>query len=37
VSSLEARGLSLLDGADPQEEHRVYSDSGDDHEALASL
>ena len=37
VSSREARGLSLLDGADPQEASRVYSDSGDDHEATASL
>jgi hypothetical protein len=37
VSSQEARGLSLSDGADPQEKSRVYSDSGGDHEAYASL
>ena len=37
VSSREARGLSLSDGADPQERSRVYSDSGGDHEAMASL
>ena len=37
VSSLEARGLSLSDVADPQEEVRVYSESGGDHEAMASL